>query len=145
MTYQKKDLLRMLMAAENDEPTRKIETPEDAVPAFMRWARKRQEHFLVMTLDSAHNVIRVRSVTRGLLNRTMVHPREVFRPAISDNAARVIVAHNHPSGKLEPSHEDREITRRLVEAGRIIDIPVLDHIIVSKLGFHSFANKGEMP
>ena len=78
-----------------------------------RYARKKREHFIVVTLDGAHHVERIHIVSIGLVNRTMVHPREVFVKAISDHAAAVIIAHNHPSGKLAPSMEDDEVTFRI--------------------------------
>ena len=80
----------------------------------------------------------MRIVAIGIVNRSLVHPREVFRRAITDNAAAIIVAHNHPSGSLEPSDEDHEVTRRLVEAGQLLGISVLDHLVISREGYFSF-------
>lgn len=88
------------------------------------------EEFLVITLDTQYRPIRIVRVTRGLLNASLVHPREVFRPAIADCSAAIIVAHNHPSGDPTPSREDIETTRRLKQAGEVLGIPVLDHIVV---------------
>lgn len=115
-----------------------IKRPRDAFPLFNSIADKQQEHFLCLTLNGANEVIGNRTITVGLLNRSQIHPREVFVDAISDRAAAVIIAHNHPSGLLEPGPEDLAVTRRMVEAARIIGIAVLDHIIVSKRGFFSF-------
>jgi DNA repair protein RadC len=120
----------------------KITSPNDAYYALKRYARQKQEHFIVLTLTGAHEVISVTIVSIGLLNRTVVHPREVFHRAIKDSAAAVIVAHNHPSGQLEPSEEDRMITKRLTDAGEIIGIPILDHIIFTRNGFVSFKDLG---
>ena len=120
----------------------KISLPCDAYEVLKRYARSKQEQFIVITLNGAHETISVYLVSLGLLNRTIVHPREVFNRAIKDSSAAIIVAHNHPSGQLEPSEEDRAITRRLTEAGEIIGIPILDHIIFTKKGFVSFKDLG---
>ncbi|MBU0699339.1 MAG: JAB domain-containing protein, partial [Proteobacteria bacterium] len=103
-----------------------------------------QEYFLCISLSGANEVIGNRIVTVGLLNTNQVHPREVFADAISDRAAGIILAHNHPSGILTPSADDVATTRQLVDAGNIIGISVLDHIIVTKNGFLSFKEKGLM-
>lgn len=118
--------------------------PSDVFEAVKRYRSKRQEHFLVMTLDGAHQPVKLHVVTIGLANRTIIHPREVFIRAIKDNSTAIIVIHNHPSGLVKPSDEDRDITHRLVEAGDIIGIPVLDHIIVAKNTYYSFADHGEL-
>ena len=100
-------------------------------------------------MDGASKPIRVVPVTHGLVNRTIVHPREVFRIAIADNAASIVIAHNHPSGCVVPSPEDLELTERLVKAGSIIGIPILDHIIIgSRLGrmtYSSLVDLGQFP
>jgi DNA repair protein RadC len=83
-------------------------------------------------------------ITIGLVNKTQVHPREVFADVIAERATAIIVAHNHPSGNLEPSDSDRRLTQQLVEAGQILGIKVLDHVIISKKGFYSFSEVGEM-
>lgn len=116
------------------ERTPALTGPSDAFKLFSPWAGKKQEHFLVATLDGAHQVIDIHVVSQGLANKTMVHPREVFRPAILDSACAIIIAHNHPSGKLEPSPEDGAITTRLKDAGELIGIEILDHVIVSRKG-----------
>jgi len=125
------------------EPVR-VRMPSDAYGALKRYHRKRKEHFLVLTLDGAHVIHAIRIVSIGIMNRSLVHPREVFIEAIKDNAAAVIVAHNHPSGAFEPSAEDRDVTRRLREAGDILGIPVLDHLVFSWKGFYSFLEHNEM-
>ncbi|MBC7098251.1 DNA repair protein RadC [Candidatus Bipolaricaulota bacterium] len=116
-----------------------IREPEDALPFFQEIRDKKQEHFAVLTLNGAGEVIQLRIVTVGLLDSTQVHPREVFADAISDRAAAIIIGHNHPSGQLQPSPEDIALTRRIVEAGKLLGIDVLDHLIVGKTGFFSFA------
>ena len=115
----------------------RISSPADAYRALLPYARKRNEHFLVLTLSAAHEVIGIRIVSIGLLNNSLVHPREVFWWAIRDNAESVIAAHNHPSGDMEPSAEDREMTARLMQAGNIMGIRVLDHIIFGRKGYYS--------
>jgi len=109
---------------------------------FLKLNKKAKENFVVITLDSAHVPISVRTVSVGTVNRALVHPREIFRPAIVDNAAAIIIAHNHPSGKIEPSPEDFDITRRLKQASEILGISILDHLIVGKTDFYSMSKKG---
>lgn len=123
---------------------KKIAMPTDVLPMVARFADRNQEHFLCVSLNGAHEVIAVRVVSVGLVNRTMVHPREVFADAITDRAAAVVVAHNHPSGSVTPSGEDRAITRRLVEAGSTLGIPVLDHVVFSATDHYSFLERGEL-
>lgn len=100
------------------------------------------EEFHVLALDSQSRVRRDVLITRGLLNSALVHPREVFRAAIAEAAAGIIVVHNHPSGDPTPSPEDRAVTRQLVEAGRLLDLPVYDHVIVAGDRFLSFVTAG---
>lgn len=100
--------------------------------------RKKKEYFVILSLDSHNNLIKVSDVSIGTLNANLVHPREVFKEVIYANAAQVILAHNHPSGELKPSEDDLEITQRLAQAGKILGIEVIDHIIVAKTGFLSF-------
>ena len=104
--------------------------------------RKKKEHFVILSLDSRNNLIRENIVSVGTLNANLVHPREVFKEAIDSRAASVIVAHNHPSGDTEPSEEDLEITKRLCEAGKLLGIELVDHVIVSRSGFTSLKEKG---
>ena len=102
---------------------------------FLRGIRGHaQEHFIALYLDGAGYVLEARLITTGLLDCNQVHPREVFRPAIALPAAGIIAAHNHPSKTLEPSAEDIALTKRLISAGKIIGIPILDHIIVTAEG-----------
>ena len=115
-----------------------ISTPADAYTALERYHKKRKEHFLVLTLNGAHEIQAIRIVSIGIVNRSIVHPREVFIEAIKDHAAAIIVAHNHPSGSFEPSPDDNEVTRRLKEAGDILGISVLDHLVFSHRGYYSY-------
>ena len=91
-----------------------------------------QEQFVVLTLDTKNELIERHMVGLGTLNSVLVHPREVFRPAISDSAANIILVHNHPSGDPSPSSQDIQITKKLIEAGRILGIEVLDHVIIGR-------------
>ena len=114
-----------------------VGSPEDIVSRLSFMKYEPQEHFVLVTLDSANHVIRVHELTRGLVNRTPVHPREAFVKAIEDRAVSVIFAHNHPSGETTPSDDDINVTRVLCASGRILKIPVLDHIIMGKCGHTS--------
>jgi len=108
-----------------------VKSPEDVVDvAGGRLKGKKREHFLTLLLDTRNRLIRVATVSMGSLDSSIVHPREVFKEAISASAASVIFVHNHPSGDAEPSEDDIELTRRLVEAGKVLGIAVLDHVIV---------------
>jgi DNA repair protein RadC len=119
-----------------------ISCPSDSYLALKRFYHKRQEHFLIFTLNGSHGVIALRIISIGLVNRTIVHPREIFIHAIKDNAVAIILAHNHPSGNTDPSPEDKEITNRLIKAADILGIRILDHIIFCKTGFYSFKEHG---
>ena len=110
----------------------KIESPQDVANLLADLRNKKQEHFVVLTLDGANRLIERRLISVGTLTTSLVHPREVFADAITDRAASIIVAHNHPSGNVTPSKADQEITKRLIEVGKIIGIDVIDHIIVTK-------------
>ena len=101
----------------------------------------KKEHFVIFYLDSRNQEIKREIVSVGSLNANLVHPREVFEPAVRNLAAQIILAHNHPSGDPEPSEDDLEITKRLVESGKILGIEVIDHIIITKTGFISFKDK----
>ncbi len=121
----------------------RIREPEDVVRLFEGRLRDLQvEEFRLLALDSQSQVLREVLVTRGLLNSSLVHPREVFRPAIAEAAAGIIVVHNHPSGDPTPSAEDRAVTRQLVSAGQLLDLPVYDHVIIAGDRFVSFAAAG---
>jgi len=123
---------------------RRIGEPSDVLPLVQHWADRPQEHFLVLSLNGAHEVLRLRVVSHGILDRTVVHPREVFADPLSDRAAAILCAHNHPSGSLEPSPEDRELTRRLRDAGNLLGIPLLDHVLFTAGGYFSFLESGEI-
>lgn len=122
--------------------TMKLERAADVLPLVADIASKSQEHFVCLSLNGASELIEKRIVTVGLLDRSQVHPREVFADVIADRAAAVIFAHNHPSGDLQPSTADLTTQVRLVQAAKILGIRVLDHIIVSRKGYFSFQEAG---
>ncbi len=128
---------------EGRPPVRRIREPEDVARLFQTRLRDLQvEEFHLLALDSQSQVLREVLVTRGLLNSSLVHPREVFRAAIAEAAAGIIVVHNHPSGDPTPSAEDRAVTRQLAEAGRLLDVPLYDHVIIAGDRFVSLATLG---
>lgn len=114
-----------------------IFSPKDVWNEMKDVRESKKEHFVIFYLDTSNQEIKREIITVGTLNENLVHPREVFEPAIAHSAAQVIIAHNHPSGGLEPSQEDLEITNRLTAAGELLGIEILDHIIISKDGFQS--------
>lgn len=124
----------------------RITSPEEvlSLPDVAAIRQRQQEHFLAVTLNGAGEVIHARTLTVGLLNASQIHPREAFADAITDRAAAVVFVHNHPSGSLEPSGPDLAITRQLVEAGELLGIQVLDHLIVSKRGHRSLRQAGAL-
>ncbi|MBF2056216.1 MAG: DNA repair protein RadC [Cyanobacterium sp. T60_A2020_053] len=115
-----------------------IDSPQSAAAAFsheLMW--QSQERFAVLFLDSKNSLISTQIITVGIINETLVHPREVFREAIRQSATNIIIAHNHPSGNLEPSPEDMQLTKQLLSASEIIGIPILDHLIIGNGNHHS--------
>lgn len=120
----------------------RITDAADVYEELKSFTTKTQEYFLVITLDGASHIINTRTVFIGTLNQSLVHPREVFADAIADRAAGIIIAHNHPSGVLEPSRADISITQRLNEVSKLVGIELLDHVILSKHGYYSFSDEG---
>ncbi|MEO1814215.1 MAG: DNA repair protein RadC [Acetobacterium sp.] len=128
-----------LRVKQKDLPEIKITSPQDVVGLLMdEMQYLKQECFKIIMLDTKNKVIKVEDISRGTLNSSLVHPREVFVKAIKQHAASIVLAHNHPSGETEPSTEDKSITRRLVDAGELIGISVLDHIIIGRGTYLSF-------
>ncbi|MCQ2592052.1 MAG: DNA repair protein RadC [Treponema sp.] len=119
-----------------------VKTPEDIIPFVKHYVIKSKEHFLAITLNGGHNIIQIHVVSVGTINRTLIHPREVFGEAIRENAAAIILCHNHPSGNVNPSFDDIETTNTLLEASKIIGIPILDHIIIACDTYFSFMENG---
>jgi DNA repair protein RadC len=124
-----------------DEPSIAIRRPEDAATLSKELSAARKEHFCTLYLDTRNRVIKKETISIGTLNASLVHPREVFQPAVECSAASVILVHNHPSGDAEPSREDLLLTKRLVSAGEIMGIDVLDHVIVAKRSFVSLKER----
>ena len=136
------ELGRRLAAEHRDEST-PVRSPRDIVGIFApRLEDLPVEEFHVAGLDAQHRLERDITVTRGILNSSLVHPREVFREAIAERAAAIILVHNHPSGDPSPSADDRNVTDQLVAAGRLLDIPVHDHVIIGRGRYTSFAEAG---
>jgi len=122
----------------------KIETPADLLPHVQHYANRKQEHFLCASINGANETLNIRVVSIGLIDRAPVHPREVFADALTDRASAIIVAHNHPSGGLDPSPSDIEATKQLKAAGELLGITLLDHIIFNRTGYFSFLEAGRL-
>jgi DNA repair protein RadC len=122
----------------------KIAFPTDVYPLIRHLGDRRQEHFICVSLNGANEVIAVRTVSVGLVNRALVHPREVFADPITDRATAVVVAHNHPSGSLEPSPDDLAVTQQLKAAGAVLGIKLLDHIVFNQVGYLSLLERGHL-
>jgi DNA repair protein RadC len=136
------ELGRRLAAESRDEGV-PVRSPRDVHVAYApRLEDLPVEEFHVAVLDAQHRLERDITVTRGILNSSLVHPREVFREAIAERAAAIILVHNHPSGDPTPSPDDRLVTDQLVAAGRLLDIPVHDHVIIGRGRYVSFAEAG---
>ena len=138
----RKDMVYEIVSVRQKKNPAKINNAEDAYNLLKPYWNAEQEHFIIITLNGAHKPIKVSIVSIGLVNRTVVHPREVFVRAIQDKATAIILCHNHPSGNLDASTEDREITERMCDAGELIGIRVIDHIIFSKTGYASLRKNG---
>ena len=121
---------------------KKITSAKDVYEELKEYHNKKQEYFLALYLDGANHLIQTKIITIGILNQSLVHPREVFSYAIEKRCASIIVAHNHPSGILEASSEDINVTKRLKESGKILGIELLDHLIITKDGYLSLKEEG---
>jgi len=120
-----------------------VRSPRDVVALLtQRMESEEVEVFVVVSLDAQHRVIALTEVTRGILNSSLVHPREVFRTSICLGAAAIVLTHNHPSGDPSPSADDRAVTEQLASAGRVLDLPVHDHVIFGAGRYVSFAEAG---
>ena len=137
------ELAKRLEDAEEPEKRPIVKTPEDVISVLGgRLKEKKREHFLVVLLDTRGRLIKVSEISVGSLDTSIVHPREVFREALSASAASVIFVHNHPSGEPEPSEDDITLTRRLAEVGELMGISVLDHVITGDRNFQSLKRAG---
>jgi DNA repair protein RadC len=122
--------------------TKKITSPSDIAEIFIPLLRDEvKEQFLVVCLSSANKIIRYERISVGNLNSSIVHPREIFKVAIENNSASIILIHNHPSENTEPSSEDIAITKKLVEAGKMMDIPIFDHLIIAGNSYTSLVER----
>ena len=122
-----------------------LRRPRDVFEHYrLRLRDERQEVFVVLLLDARQRMLGESTVSRGTLTASLVHPREVFRPALQAAASSVLLIHNHPSGDPSPSAEDREVTRRLARAGELLGVRVVDHVVVAEQGFFSFREAGEL-
>lgn len=119
-----------------------IKTPVDLIPFVKHYAISSKEHFITVMLNGGHNIMRINVVSVGTVNRTLIHPREVFGEAIRENASAIILCHNHPSGNTFPSDDDINSTKTLLDASEIIGISILDHIIIDCEGYFSFLENG---
>ncbi len=122
----------------------RVQSPCDVLPLVRHFADRPQEHFLAVSLNGSNGVIATRVVSVGTVNRAQVHPRDVFADPVSDRAAAVIAAHNHPSGPAAPSPQDIGLTRRLQSAGKTLGIPLVDHVIFTATSYYSFKEQGRM-
>ncbi len=135
------ELARRLLSKE-DEGETIIREPQDAYTLTKDLQAAKKEHFVVLYLDARNKVLKKETISIGTLTASLVHPREVFQPAVGLSAASVILVHNHPSGHTEPSQDDLALTRRLIEAGKLMGIEVLDHLIVGHKKFLSLREAG---
>lgn len=136
------ELNKRLEASSNEEPKPTVKSPEDAIKVVKNKLKgKKKEHFLVLSLNTRNHLINDHTISIGSLDSSIVHPREVFKEAISSSAASVIFIHNHPSGDPTPSEDDIKLTKRLIETGEILGIDVLDHIIMCDNDYLSMKGK----
>lgn len=115
-----------------------IRSPDDIIPFVKNYAVSQKEHFLAVTLTGGHEIIKIHVISVGTLDKTLIHPRDVFSVAIKENAAAIIVCHNHPSGNCKPSKDDIETTQTLYQVSEIMGIQLLDHIIIDCNSYFSF-------
>lgn len=125
-------------------PIKKISFAKDVFEYFReKLKNEKQEHFYTLMLNSQNSIIGEHLISKGILDASILHPREVFKPAIKDSASKIILVHNHPSGDQSPSPEDLEITQKIMKAGEELGIKVLDHVIIGKEGFWSFREQSK--
>jgi len=136
------ELSRRILSQPKWFSNRKITSPQDVAEIFIPILRDdNKEKFIVVCLNSANKIIKHETISVGNLNSSVVHPREIFKVAIDNSSASIILIHNHPSGNPEPSNEDIRITKKIVETGKIMDIPVFDHLIIAGETYASFVEK----
>jgi DNA repair protein RadC len=136
------EISRRILSQNKNFSEKKITSPQDVAEMFIPLLKDElKEKFILICLNSANKIIKYDIISIGNLNSSIVHPREIFKAAIENSSASVILMHNHPSGNPEPSNEDISITKKLVEAGKMLDIPVFDHIILAGNSYTSFVEK----
>jgi len=136
------ELSRRILSQPKWFSNKKITSPQDVAEIFIPILRDdSKEKFIVVCLNSANKIIKHETISVGNLNSSVVHPREIFKVAIDNSSASIILIHNHPSGNPEPSNEDIRITKKIVETGKIMDIPVFDHLIIAGETYTSFIEK----
>jgi DNA repair protein RadC len=136
------ELSRRILSQPKWLSNKKITSPQDIADIFIPLLRDdNKEKFIVVCLNSANKIIKYETISVGNLNSSIVHPREVFKVAIDNSSASIILIHNHPSGNPEPSNEDIRITKKIVETGKIMEIPVFDHLIIAGETYTSFVDK----
>jgi len=138
----RKEMVYEIVSKRRKKNPNPVITPDDAYELVKHYKNAEKEQFILITLNGNHRPISVSIVSIGLVNQTIVHPREVFIRAIKDNASAIIICHNHPSGNLYPSPGDNKITEMIYDAGELIGIKVLDHIIFSENGYASLRKDG---
>ena len=136
------ELSRRVLSQSKFLLNKKVTSPQEIAEVFIPLLRdETKEKFIVVCLNSANKIIKHETISIGNLNSSIVHPREIFKVAIDCNSASIILIHNHPSGNPEPSNEDIRITQKIVESGKILDIPVFDHLIIAGETYTSFVEK----
>lgn len=136
------EVSRRILSQDKWHSDKRITSPEDVANIFIPLFRDEvKERFIIVCLNSANKIIKHEIISIGNLNSSVVHPREIFKTALENNAASIILLHNHPSGNPEPSNEDIVITKKVVDAGKMMDIPVFDHIILAGNNYTSFVEK----
>lgn len=136
------EISRRVISQQKWFSNKKITSPSEVAEIFIPLLRDEvKEKFIVVCLNTANKIIKYETISVGNLNSSVVHPREVFKVAIDNNSANIILLHNHPSGNTEPSTEDIKVTKKMIEAGKVLDINVLDHLIVAGNSFKSLVEQ----
>lgn len=143
MNAKRKVLLDQLYAMESSQDY-PISNPEAAVVKLLPLRKRKVEIFVALLLDNKNNLLAKRTVSKGTVDQSAVYPREIFRAAIMAQASGVILGHNHPGGDPAPSVHDREVTKAIIEGGKLLGIRILDHIIISRSGHYSFQENGQI-
>jgi len=146
--HHKKELINHEMTydiiSKRKKKTVRILNPIDIYNEIKKYAKSQQELFLVLTLNKNHDILGIHIATKGLVDKTIIHPREIFKHVFLDNATSLIIAHNHPSNVIQPSLEDIEITRRINDISILMEIEFLDHLIINKKSYYSFRVDGKI-